>query len=231
MALSSGKILLGLIAAALSFQPAKAAFIERIDVGRTDAAMFVLNGPIVGGETIALQKEISRLPSSLPVAVVLNSPGGNLAEGVTLGKFFYTAKIPTFVMGFGGICYSACSVAFLGGRDRITGKPSRFKMIGGNLGFHQFHVVRNEESKKKTYKKADADAQIKWARSVTFALISYLISIHEDMSMLHLMLQAPADKINVVSNEQAIALGIHVMGDDANDFIAATAIQERVQSP
>jgi hypothetical protein len=221
----------GLMAIALSVHPADAAYIERVDIGRPDVAVYVLNGPIVGGETFALQREISRLPSALPVAVVLNSPGGNLAEGVTLGEFFYAAKIPTFVMGFGGICMSACSLAFLGGRDRVTGKPSRFKMYGGNLGFHQFVITRTEEMKKKVFKKADVDNEIKKARTITFALINYLINIHEDISKLHLMLQSPAQKMTMVSNEQAVALGINVMGDDANDFTAASAIQERVQSP
>src|SRR5215470_4817968 len=169
MALSIGRILFGTLVMTLCLKPAKAALIERMDIGRSDTALFILYGPIVGGETIALQREISKLPSSLPVAVVLNSPGGSVAEGVTLGRFFYAAKIPTFVMGFGGICYSACSLAFLGGRDRITGKPARFKMAGGSLGFHQFRINRTEEEKKKTYKKADADTQIKHARSVIFA--------------------------------------------------------------
>src|SRR5947209_8531057 len=75
-------------AAVLGLQPASAAYLEKTDIGRSDIAVFVLNGQIVGGETISLQREISRLPSSLPVAVVLNSPGGNLGEGVKLGEFF-----------------------------------------------------------------------------------------------------------------------------------------------
>jgi hypothetical protein len=208
-----------------------AAVIERLETGRTDLAVFVLNGMIVGGETITLQREIAEMPSNLPVAVVLNSPGGNLQEGIKLGEFFYHAKIPTFVLGFGGYCYSACSVAFLGGRDRITGRPSRFKMTGGSLGFHQFRVVRSAEEQKKTYKKADIDAENKKTRTLTFALISYLRGIHEDMSKLHLMLKAPSEGMNLVSNEEAIALGINIMGENTPDFIVASNIQERVKGP
>jgi hypothetical protein len=221
----------GLISAALTVQQANAALIERVELGRPEVAVFMLNGPIVGGETIALEREISKLPATTPVAVVLNSPGGNLQEGVLLGEFFYHAKIPTFVMGFGGICLSACSVAFLGGRDRITGKPSRFKMSTGVLGFHQFHVVRTEEMKKKTFKKVDVDNDIKKTRTITFLLISYLKDINEDMTKLYLMLKAPAEKMNLLSNEEAISLGIHVMPDDANDFIESGKIQERVKGP
>jgi hypothetical protein len=218
-----------LLLAAGGRQPAEAAVIERLETGRSDLAVFVLNGMIVGGETITLQHEIAELASNIPVAIVLNSPGGNLQEGIKLGKFFYQAKIPTFVLGFGGFCYSACSVAFLGGRDRITGKPSRFKMTGGSLGFHQFRAVRSADDQKKTYKKADIDAENKKTRTLTFALITYLKEIREDMSKLHMMLKAPSESMNLVSNEEAIALGINVMGENTADFIAASNIQERVK--
>jgi hypothetical protein len=225
------RTLLALIVFAFAVQQARAGFLERVDIGRPDFAVFVLSGTITGGETIALQREISHLPSSMPVAVVLNSPGGNLREGLLLGLFFYSAKIPTFVMGNGGGCFSACSIAFLGGRDRVTGKLSRFKMASSSLGFHQFRTVRSEEMKTKIYKKADVDEEIKRTRSTTLILIKYLLDIHEDMEKLHLMLSAPAEKMNIITNEQAIALGIHVMEDNANEFIAATTIQERVQAP
>jgi hypothetical protein len=216
---------------ALAPRPAGAATIERLELGRSDLAVFTLNGTITGGETITLQREIAELPSNIPVAVVLNSPGGNLQEGVKLGEFFNRAKISTFVLGFGGYCYSACSVAFLGGRDRVTGKPSRFKMAGGSLGFHQFRTVRSAEDQKKIYKKADIDAENKRTRTIAFALISYLREIHEDMSKLHLMLKAPSQGMNLVSNEEALALGINVMGEDTPNFITSSNIQERVKGP
>ena len=212
-------------------RPGTAAEIERLEPGRSDVAIFAINGQFILGETMSLQREISLLPSNMPVAVVLNSPGGKLAEGIKLGTFFHQAKIPTFVMGFGGYCNSACSLAFLGGRDRTTGKPSRFKMTTGRLGFHQFSPTPSEEELKKVYKKADMDAQAQAARLNTFLIIRYLKEIGEDMSKLHLMLVAPAEGIRLVSNEEAVALGIHVMGEDAGDFIEASRILERVKAP
>lgn len=212
-------------------RPATAAEIERLEAGRSDVAIFVINGQFFGDETISLQREVSLLPSNMPVAVVLQSPGGKLQEGIKLGTFFHQAKIPTFVMGFGGGCFSACSLAFLGGRDRATGKPSRFKMATGRLGFHQFHRTPSEEDLKKVYKKADMDAHIQSARLSTFDIIKYLKDIGEDMSKLHLMLVAPAEGMRLVSNEEAVALGIHVMGEDAGDFIEASRILERVKAP
>jgi hypothetical protein len=214
----------------LATPPAHAASIERLEIGRTDLAVFVLDGQIVGGETIALERELSVLPSQLPVAVVLNSPGGSLVEGLKLGLMFYQANIPTFTMGFGGLCASACSLAFLGGRDRVTGKPSRFKMVNSRLGFHQFNVRRTEEQKSKVYKKADIDAAERDTRLTIFVIISYLKEIGEDMSKLHLILKAPSENMNFITDEEAVALGIHVMGEDSNDFIEATRVSERIKA-
>ncbi len=210
---------------------AAAARLERLEAGRADLALFVLNGRIDGGETLALEIEISKLPEGMPVAVILNSPGGHLGEGIKLGEFFYKAKIPTFVMGFGGVCTSACSLAFLGGRDRVSGAPTRIKMTGGQLGFHQFHFGRPEEKKDRVYKKADVDEVIERTRRVAHMIIRYLKSIGEHTAILHLMLKAPSESMNMVTNEEALLLGIHVMGDEAAEFIDSAPLHKRVQHP
>src|SRR5262245_15210737 len=209
----------------------KAATIERMDVGRADVVVFMINGQFAGGETIELQRQIAKLPTNLPVSVILHSPGGSLREGLELGEFFYKARISTFVMGYGGLCASACALAFLGGRDAKTGKPSRVKMNGGRLGFHQFNISRSEADKAKVYSKADMEATLKGTRSVTFAIMTYLTRIQEDMSKLHLMLKAPSEDMNFISSAEALALGINVMGEDADEFIQASAIQARIKRP
>lgn len=215
-------VLLGLGASDL-----KAATIERMDVGRTDVAVFMINGQFAGGETIELQRHIAKLPTNMPVSVILHSPGGSLSEGLQLGEFFYKARISTFVMGYGGLCASACSLAFLGGRDAKTGKPSRVKMNGGRLGFHQFSAVRSDAEKAKTYTKADMDNEARRTRNVAFVIIKYLSSINEDMSKLHLMLKAPSAEMNFISSAEALGLGINVMGEESEEFIEASSIQAR----
>ena len=93
---------------------------------------------LVGGELLKLQAEVAKLPPDRRVAVILDSPGGLVAEGLKLGQFFHEAKIATFVFAGGIGCHSACSLAFLGGRDAATGKRLRVMMSGAQLGFHQF---------------------------------------------------------------------------------------------
>jgi hypothetical protein len=219
------------VLAAFAAAESKAATIERLDVGRKDAAIFIIDGNFSGGETIELQRQIAKLPTNMPVSVILNSPGGSLSEGLQLGEFFYKARISTFVLGYGGGCHSACSLAFLGGRDAKTGKPSRVKMDGGQLGFHQFVAVRSDAEKAKTYTKTDMDNEIKRTRTVAFLIIKYLNSINEDMSKLHLMLKAPNSTINIVSTAESLALGINIMREDSDEFIESAGIQARVKRP
>jgi hypothetical protein len=199
---------------------ATAGTVTEVNGGRSDLAIFLLEGVIVGGETLTLEGFVGRLPPNKSVAVILNSPGGNLDEGLKLGRFFHRARISTFVLGYGGGCASACAIAFLGGRDR-DGRPSRIKMTGGALGFHQFRRTREGGADKK-YTKADIEQEVAITRRTALAIIEYLSDIGEDMSFLHLMLKAPTAEVNLLSNEDAVTLGIHVM-DQRNDQVIDSA--------
>ena len=81
----------------------QAASVARIEIGSPNTTAFLLGGQLVGGELLALQAEVAKLPPDRRVAVVLDSPGGLVTEGLKLGRFFHDAKIATFVFagGFG----------------------------------------------------------------------------------------------------------------------------------
>jgi hypothetical protein len=200
---------------------ATAADITEVNAGRSDLAVFLVEGGIQGGETLVLESFVGKLPPDRSIAVILNSPGGSLEEGLKLGRFLHRARISTFVLGYGGGCYSACAIAFLGGRDR-EGRPSRVKMTGGSLGFHQFHRIRDAGTADRKFTKADIEQEVAIARRTTFDIIEYLADIGEDMSFLHLMLKAPSAAVNLLSNEEAVTYGIHVM-DQRNDRVIDSA--------
>jgi hypothetical protein len=208
---------------------AEAATVAEVKSGRTDLTVFFLQGTIQGGETLAVESLISKLPPTQSAAIILHSPGGNLQEGMKLGRFFYRARIPTFVLGYGGSCSSACAIAFLGGRDR-NGRPSRTKMTGGNLGFHQFSRARTSEESAKKYTKTDMENELFRTRAAALNIIEYLADIGEDMSFLHLMLKAPAAQISLLSNEDAVTYGIHVMDERTEQIIDSTNIRARIDA-
>src|SRR5262249_56185114 len=142
-----------------------------------------MEGMVRGGETLAPEGAVGRLPPNRSVAVILNSPGGNLDEGMTLGRFFHRARISTFVLGYGGGCYSACAIAFLGGRDH-DGRPSRVKMTGGSLGFHQFRRVRDPAKANQKFTKADIEMEGAITRRTPLSIIEYLSDIREGLPFL-----------------------------------------------
>jgi hypothetical protein len=219
-ALAIGAMALGALSGS-----AAAGNVSEVNAGRSDLAVFLIEGPMLGGETLALESFVGRLPPNRSVAVILNSPGGDLGEGLKLGRFFHRARISTFVLGYGGGCYSACAIAFLGGRDR-DGRPSRIKMTGGILGFHQFRRTRDAKGDQK-FTKADIEQEVMSTRRTALAIIEYLSDIGEDMSFLHLMLKAPSADVNLLSNEDAVTLGIHVMDQRSEQVIDSTNLRAR----
>ena len=208
---------------------AGAAEITRTDLaipGLPDTVGFHYKGPVAPGDLLNLQSQISALPSDTAVAVVLESGGGNLGEGLALGRFFYRAKIIT-VVGRGMGCHSACSIAFLGGRSAKTGKPMRIKSSTGLLGFHQFSVKFDPNKK---YTKKDRDDMVLTVQDITAALVEYFKDINEDLTFLPFMLRAPTEQIRLLSSEDAIASGVHVFNEQTKLLIDPSLIRQRVKA-
>ena len=171
----------------------------------------MLSGRITGGETLRLRNLVAQAAPGRKLAIILDSPGGDLFEGLELGRYFHEARITTFVKGSGGICYSACSLAFLGGRDTTTGAPARIKMSGGKLGFHQFN--RAQFDPLKIYNALDFDREVTAAQQVTRAVAGYLKAVGDGIDKMQLMLSAPTEGMNIVSNEDCLARGIKVLDE------------------
>ena len=82
--------------------------------------------------------------------VALNSPGGNLSAGLELGQLIREEGLNTSIAKYPfdpnvgqllhidepGYCYSACALAFLGGKKRTLDSSSQ-------IGFHQFRRASN----------------------------------------------------------------------------------------
>jgi hypothetical protein len=140
-----GAAITGLAFAALA-QPAGALEISKHAKDSAETNAVQLKGKIEDGDTYELQVYIAGLAKKPNVVVYLNSAGGNLREGMRLGRFFFQNKIETVVESKTQ-CASACALAFLGGRDD-AGKPRRTKASTGGVGFHSFS---REFDKEKNY--------------------------------------------------------------------------------
>jgi hypothetical protein len=197
-------------------QPAAALEISRHEAkDNPEINAILLKGKIDLGDTFDLQVYIASLPKKPSIVVYLNSPGGNLAEGMRLGRFFYQNKIETVVESKTA-CTSACALAFLGGRDNGSGKPRRTKFSTAGLGFHSFS---REFDKTRSYTADDLKGIVRGTQVQVFAVAEYRRSIGTDLDVLRVMLRAAANQMNYLSNDDAIALNIRVWDEKRDQAV------------
>ena len=122
---------------------------------------------------MALQAYIAKLPEKRTVTVYLNSPGGSIEEGIALGRLFHRAKIRTAVIGKGVVCNSACTTAFLGGRDPETAEPWRAKGSTAMLGFQSFKIDWTDKS----YTAPDMSMAIARTQRMTLVMADYMAEV------------------------------------------------------
>ena len=79
------------------------------------------------------------------------------------------------------------------------------------------------------YTKTDMQTEMLRTYAVTLSIVEYLSDIGEDMQFLHLMLKAPNAQINLISNEDALTYGIHVMDEQSEQVIDSTNVRARVE--
>jgi hypothetical protein len=205
-------------------QPSAALEISKHASDSAEINAIQLKGKVEDGDTFDLQVYISNLPKKPSVVVYMNSPGGNLREGMRLGRFFFDNKIETAVETKTG-CASACALAFLGGRDGATGKPRRTKASNSGVGFHSFS---RDFDKDKNFTADDMKTIVQQTQTQVYLVADYLKSIGADMDILRLMLRAQANQMNYISNDEAIALNIRVWDEKRNQLVDPEQVLERL---
>lgn len=105
------------------------AALGRLEVrASADGREIALNGAIVGGAAGALRRQLLATPQARLVR--LHSPGGRIGEARRLQQTIRQAGLDTYAPV---LCASACTIAFLGGRNRYVGATAR-------IGFHASRV-------------------------------------------------------------------------------------------
>jgi hypothetical protein len=217
----SGLLLRGVLGAALAglaftalAQPASALEISKHAKDNAETNAIQLKGKIDDGDTYELQVYIAGLAKKPNVVVYLNSGGGNLREGMRLGRFFFQNKIETVVESKTQ-CASACALAFLGGRDD-SGKPRRTKASTGGVGFHSF---TREFDKDKNYSSDDLKTVVQMTQNQVAVVAEYLKAVNADLDLLRVMLRAAANEMNYLSNDDALAANIRVWDEKRNQVV------------
>jgi hypothetical protein len=203
---------------------AQAADITLVDDGNRYASTVVIEGNIEKGDADRVERLIASLPADRPVSVRLNSGGGYTLEAIKMGRLFHRAMIRTYVVGAGAKCIGVCALAFLGGRDTISGKAYRVKGSDAKLAFHGFQAnVADKEFTVADMKVATAETQ-----NVILRITEYLTEIDADMEFMIASLTVPGTGNVMMSNDTAHRLGVHIMDDRSGKLTLARPAAQRV---
>lgn len=123
--------------------------------------------------------------NSNPSVVVFNSPGGNLAKAMELGRAIRKSGLNT-VQIRAADCSSACSLAFLGGVKRSA--------MPGSIGVHKssYHGPTP----------LSTDEAISSIQQVTAEVITYIVEMGADPALLQLALKYESDDIQYLSKSE-----------------------------
>ena len=202
--------------------PAKAAMVYQVHTGDKDISTLVLRGQIVAGDLARLQRVIAKVPPSQRIALLLDSPGGSIDEGIAIGRYVYAAKITTVAIQGPG-CHSSCAFVFLAGRD-ASEQPMRIMMKGARVGFHQGSIAAVPANQ--TYSATDIQVATQIGQDMVKRVNGYFQEIKADPEFLTMMLSAPNRSITLLNEFDALRLGIYVM-DTATQKLTTPADLKR----
>lgn len=129
--------------------------------------------------------------------IYFDSPGGNVIGGIRLGKKLREWRLRSFIgkqisdsdRASGAICYSACTLAFLGGEFRSVSDDSRF-------GVHRFTGV------------APTPYDMDTAQLTSAFIVEYLRSMGVDTALFDIASRTPSSQIEVVPQTRMLELNI-----------------------
>lgn len=176
-----------------------------------------LSGLIEKGDAFKLKLYISELNNRKNIAVYLDSDGGNLMEGMALGRLFHNGKIKTVIEEH-KLCASSCALAFLGGVNKNTGLIWRTKSSNAELGFHTFY---NNFKPDATFSADEANLLVRVSQFIILEMISYFEEMEVNSNLLKKTLSTDGDEMYWVNNSEALDFGFHVWDAKTQKLIDA----------
>jgi len=126
------RALLILVAVCFAIDATSAAEITAVN-SKDGKTRLDLIGEILPGDADKLKAEIQKANDSnrLVVTIRLNSPGGNLVEGVTIADLVRKGRIATSVLN-GAQCASACFIIFAAGNEKFASYQAQIGVHGAS---------------------------------------------------------------------------------------------------
>jgi hypothetical protein len=170
-------------------------------------------GEIIDGDAQRFASAMAVAPKdemdNYDVVASLESPGGDVFEGMRLGTAIRAAHIPTLVER-GKTCASACALAFLGGSLRGAMPGSRVVRElepGSHLEFHGYRLGVEDVRV--------ANETLNTARIINAIILEYADRMGRvDLGVLAGLLNIPPDKVEVIDTpSEMAAFDIELTGD------------------
>jgi len=176
-----------------------------------DTTLVYLDGRIDAGAPDRLSKALDGINGR--TAIWLNSAGGNLFAGMQLGRIIRRHGASTNIIDartlLPGRCYSACSLAFLGGVYRFGDNGARYGVHSASLG--------------------PAGESADRVSDLSGAVGSYIREMDVDVRLLDLWTKARPDQMYVLSRKEAEDLGVVNNGRKPSEWSVAPGAGSRLQ--
>jgi hypothetical protein len=180
-------------------------------VSKEGKVIVILNGEIATGDADHLQQIIKTANDSGKIVsgIRLNSPGGNLLEGVKLADAIRFAKIASVVPN-GSTCTSACFVAFAAGADK-------FASYSASIGVHGASDKNGQETEV--------------SNSATVAMAKIVKELGVPVDIIGRMVVTPPDQIVWLTPNNLRAMGTTMTGKLVQTPTANSPAQLPAQPP
>jgi len=176
------------------------------------------SGMIHRGDLQRLKNIYSQLSKARQTILVLNSGGGELHEGIEIGKFLAQHRIGAAVRKYGK-CASSCALAFLGGRS-LNGSKLLILPRGSRLGFHKFY-----------YRDRNYVSPVQVQNDMA-ELMSYTNLVAAPRSLVTKMLNTDPDHLYWVSNYERSSFNLRARYKRVKfDGSKSIAVKRRVNYP
>ncbi|RTL51652.1 MAG: hypothetical protein EKK40_08930 [Bradyrhizobiaceae bacterium] len=155
-------------------------------------------GTITPGISESFASEVNKRGDYIKT-VVLNSPGGSVADALAMGKLIRERKLATEVES-GKICASSCPLMFAGGVERRAGAKAA-------IGVHQvFSMTSAKDSQVQHDDMSDA-------QRISARCQRYLTDMGVNTQMWIHAMETPKDKLFVFKPDELKSLNIVTAGD------------------
>ena len=167
--------------------------------------MLHLGGEITPAVYSRLETSIRKRDSERTVEVLIDSPGGDLATAMKIGRLFRAGAPVTAIVAPGAKCASACVLALVGATTRV---------IGGSVAIHRPYTVDANH-------RAYGELQKQFAQIDTQARV-FLAEMNIPPSLYDEMLRYPPESIRVLSKEELDRFRI-----SGTDYVWEETVQRR----